>query len=163
MPDDDISILAKQVGVVLQSKKLVVVTAESCTGGYLAAAITTAPGSSNYFEQGFITYSNTAKQEMLGVKADSLQKFGAVSEQVAAEMAVGALKNSHAQISVSITGIAGPGGGTSEKPVGTVCFGFARDGGLQKTITKLFSGNREQIRAQAVVAALKELQQLLLA
>jgi len=163
MPDDDISILAKQVGEALQNKKLVVVTAESCTGGYLAAAITMVPGSSNYFEQGFITYSNTAKQEMLGVKADALQKFGAVSEQVAAEMAVGALKNSHAQISVSITGIAGPGGGTPQKPVGTVCFGFARNSSLQKTITKLFSGDREQIRAQAVVTALKELQQLLLA
>lgn len=152
--------LAKKVGQKLLEQKLLLVTAESCTGGWVAEAITSVPGSSEWFERGFVTYTNIAKQEMLGVKASTLEKFGAVSEETAREMAEGALKHSHADIALSVTGIAGPDGGSKEKPVGTVWFGWA--GKNFDTIAKLkhFNGDREAIRSQAVEFVLSELLRL---
>ncbi len=137
------------------SKKLV--TAESCTGGGVAEILTRIPGSSGWFERGFVTYSNAAKQELLGVPLETLQQFGAVSEETAAAMVIGAVKNSHAQIGVSITGIAGPDGGTPDKPVGTVCFGwcFAEDN--VRTTRIVFDGDRQSVREQSCLLALQGL------
>jgi nicotinamide-nucleotide amidase len=153
--------LAFTVGQQLKKREWKLATAESCTGGGVAYYITNISGSSDWFERGFVTYSNTAKEEMLGVKFSTLQQFGAVSEPTAREMAEGALQHSHAQISVAITGIAGPTGGTPEKPVGTVWFGWA---GIHfETITKLekLTGNRMEIREKAIRIALEGvLQQL---
>jgi len=149
--------LAKKIGIFLRAEKLFIVTAESCTGGLLAATLTDIPGSSEYFDRGFITYSNSAKQEVLGVHSETLEKFGAVSEEVAKEMAEGALKNSHAQIAVAITGIAGPDGGTENKPVGSVCIAWAHLGSSAKTVTMHFNGDRVSIRVRAVKCALEEL------
>lgn len=116
--------LLEQLTSVLAKKQYKIVTAESCTGGLLAQLLTDLPGSSAWFERGFVTYSNESKQELLGVKEELLLQFGAVSQEVVESMALGALKNSHADLSVAISGIAGPGGGTKEKPVGTVWIGF---------------------------------------
>lgn len=149
--------LARKVNNILQEKKLFIVTAESCTGGLLAATLTDIAGSSSCFDRGFITYSNSAKQEILGIKPKVLEEFGAVSEEVAKGMAEGALKDSHADVGVAITGVAGPTGGTDDKPVGTVCFGWARLGFATKTIKVHFSGDRNSIRMQSVSYALKEL------
>ncbi len=145
----------KEVSTALHNKKLKLTTAESCTGGWLAKVITDISGSSEIFDRGFVTYSNKAKQEMLGVSIQTLDKYGAVSEEVVAEMAVGALKNSVANISVSISGIAGPTGGTPEKPVGTVCFAWMLTNSSPLTETVLFSGDRMEIRQQAVKYALQ--------
>lgn len=117
--------LAIQAGIALADKSLMLATAESCTGGLVAAAITDVSGSSGWFERGFVTYSNEAKSTMLGVPAKLIRDHGAVSEEVARAMAEGALLNSRAQVSLSITGVAGPNGGTPEKPVGMVCFGWS--------------------------------------
>ena len=135
-------------------------TAESCTGGLVAAAITDISGSSEWFERGFVTYSNQAKSEMIGVPAELIEKHGAVSEPVARAMAQGALLNSRAQISLSITGVAGPGGGTPDKPVGMVCFGWTN---RVTTIveTKHFKGDRTQVRSQAAQYALRGVIELL--
>nr|WP_309502241.1 CinA family protein [uncultured Roseovarius sp.] len=114
-----------------------IATAESCTGGMVAAALTDIPGSSDVVERGFVTYSNTAKIEMLGVSPETLERFGAVSEEVAAEMASGALAHAHAELAVSVTGIAGPGG-SEHKPEGRVCFGLARSGSPVSTETQEF-------------------------
>lgn len=142
------------------TKGLKIVTAESCTGGWVAETITSIAGSSDWFDRGFVTYSNAAKQEMLGIRASTLEHYGAVSEQTVREMAEGALIHSHANLSVAITGIAGPSGGTPEKPVGTVWFGWSlRKSNDFLTITKLehYAGDRQEIRQQAVIAALKGL------
>ena len=149
--------LAKKVGLVLKEKKLFIVTAESCSGGLLAAALTDVPGSSAYFERGFITYSNIAKQEVLGVHSETLERFGAVSEEAAKEMAEGALRNSHAQIGVAITGIAGPDGGTKEKPIGSVWVAWASLGLPTKAAKVHFDGDRASIRMQTVEFALEGL------
>jgi nicotinamide-nucleotide amidase len=138
------------------------VTAESCTGGLLAAIITEIPGASGCFERGFVTYSNEAKTELLAVKPKTLATHGAVSENTAREMAEGALQKSHAQISMAITGIAGPEGGSDAKPVGTVCFGWQYKHQASLTqptqgMTWHFAGNRAQIRQQAVSFALQKL------
>ena len=117
--DTELYNLAKSLGLILKERKLVIVTAESCTGGLLAASITDVPGSSAYFERGFVVYSDIAKQEDLGVKVETLEKFGAVSEQVAEEMVDGALRRSHATVGVAVTGIAGPTGDSKNKPIGT--------------------------------------------
>ena len=131
------------------------VTAESCTGGWAGQAVTAVAGSSAWYERGFITYSNTAKREMLGVQQSTLDQHGAVSAQTAQEMAIGALNRSHAHISVSITGIAGPDGGTATKPVGMVCFAWAiKDGAVQHE-THYFKGDRATIRRLAVATALQ--------
>ncbi len=129
-------------------------TAESCTGGLIAAACTDLAGSSAWFERGFVTYSNAAKTDLLGVPADLIAQHGAVSEPVAAAMAQGALQRSAAHVAVSVTGVAGPGGGSVSKPVGTVCFGFASAAGVQVT-TQHFAGDRAQVRALAVAFALQ--------
>ena len=137
------------------------VTAESCTGGWVGQAVTAVPGSSAWYERGYITYSNTAKREMLGVQQATLDQYGAVSSQTAQEMAIGALNRSHAQISVSITGIAGPDGGTAEKPVGMVCFAWAAQDGLVQQEIRCFTGDREAIRRQAVTTALQGILRIL--
>lgn len=139
----------------LQAKNWQLVTAESCTGGLIASCLTEMPGSSKWFERGFVTYSNLSKQEMLGVAPSLLQEFGAVSEPVAAAMATGALQHSDADLAVSVTGIAGPSGGSVEKPVGTVCLGFAIRGEMAKTITIHCSGSRQEIRLAATQTVLE--------
>jgi nicotinamide-nucleotide amidase len=129
-------------------------TAESCTGGWVAEAVTSIAGSSGWFERGYVTYSNAAKRENLGVSQRTLLRHGAVSEQTAREMARGALRKSRASIAVSITGIAGPGGAVPGKPVGTVCFAWAQ-GRKIRSETKRFSGGRSRVRRQSVVHALR--------
>ncbi len=134
---------------------MLLATAESCSGGWIAQTVTAISGSSAWFDRGFITYSNASKFEMLGVKQSTLQQFGAVSEEVAREMAEGALQNSAAQLSVAVSGIAGPTGATDGKLVGTVCFAWALKNSSVKTEQHLFSGGRESVRYQTVVMALK--------
>ena len=146
--------LARQTGEQLLHAGLMLATAESCTGGWVAKLVTDIEGSSHWFERGFVTYTNDAKQELLGVGADTLAQFGAVSEPTVQAMAAGALAHSHADISLAITGIAGPGGGSSDKPVGLVWFAWA---GLDQPVLSqsyIFDGDREQIRRQAVATAL---------
>jgi nicotinamide-nucleotide amidase len=138
--------------------KLFVATAESCTGGLVAGAITEIPGSSEIFDRGFVTYSNKAKQEMLGVAARTLLQYGAVSAQTAIEMAEGALKNSRADVAVAITGVAGPGGGTAQKPVGLVHFACARRGRQTAHVERRFGPlPRDEIRTASVKQALNML------
>ena len=155
MPHETLTTLAILVGARLNARGLRLATAESCTGGWVAGAVTAIAGSSEWFDRGFVTYSNDAKMEMLGVSAATLEAFGAVSEQTAGEMAAGALAHSHAQFALSITGVAGPGGGSVEKPVGMVCFGWAGEGGAPLVITRNFSGDRESVRRQSVICALQ--------
>lgn len=149
--------LARSVGHELKKQGLMLATAESCTGGWAAQAVTSVSGSSEWFERGFITYTNISKREMLGVETTILSRHGAVSEPTARAMAEGALAHSHAQVAIAITGIAGPSGGTPEKPVGTVCFAWA--GRKRDTVTAKhhFTGDRESIRRHAVVTALQGL------
>lgn len=134
---------------------LMLVTAESCTGGWLGQAVTAVAGSSVWYERGFITYSNASKCEMLGVRQATLDQHGAVSAQTAQEMAIGALNRSHAQVGVSITGIAGPGGGTALKPVGMVCFVWALKNGAVRQEIQYFQGDRETVRRLSVTTALQ--------
>ncbi len=161
MPSDALTTLATLVGARLKAQGLMLATAESCTGGWVAQAVTAVAGSSDWFERGFVTYSNAAKQEMLGVSAGTLAAHGAVSEQTAREMAAGALAHSRAQVAVAITGIAGPAGGSPEKPVGTVCFAWTQNGGAPVAQTRKFEGDRESVRRQSVIAALQGVLQLL--
>lgn len=148
-------LMLRQLADALQAKGWMLATAESCTGGWIAKVCTDLAGSSAWFERGFVTYSNEAKQDMLGVKAETLVQYGAVSEAVTAEMATGALRHSRAQVTVSVSGIAGPGGGTATKPVGMVCFGWAGQHGAIHTETCLFAGDREAVRLQSVEHALR--------
>lgn len=136
-------------------------TAESCTGGGVSESITSIPGSSLWFDRGFVSYSNISKIEMLGVKATTLEQFGAVSEQTAREMAEGALIHSHAQVSLAITGIAGPDGGDADKPVGTVWFAWARKNFETQAQCKHFEGDRFAIRAQSVQYVIENLVEIL--
>ncbi len=135
-------------------------TAESCTGGLIASACTDLPGSSAWFERGFVTYSNAAKTELLGVDAALIATHGAVSEAVVRAMAIGALKHSNAQVAIAVTGVAGPAGGSTEKPVGTVWFGWATPAGVSSAV-RCFTGDRASIRASAALHALAELTSLL--
>jgi len=153
--DVELETLAKQVGEHLQAVGGVLATAESCTGGWVGEVLTSVPGSSQWYVGGFITYANAAKQGWLGVNADTLIQHGAVSEAVAAEMALGALARSDATLALSISGVAGPGGGTEAKPVGMVCLAWAERGGMVLTTTCRFDGDRRAIRARAVAAALR--------
>lgn len=146
----DIQTLARLLLDEARNRKFRIVTAESCTGGLVAASLTEIAGSSDVFERGFVTYSNAAKQEMLGVPAATLAAHGAVSEPTARAMAVGALRHSHADWALAVTGVAGPGGGSPEKPVGTVCFAWAGPGGQCDTETQHLAGDRAAVRAQAV-------------
>ncbi len=150
-PDLTLTEAATQLGLALRAHGLMLAMAESCTGGMVAEAITSIPGSSSWFDRCFVTYSNAAKVDMLGVYSQTLEQFGAVSEQTAAEMATGALKNSAAQIAGSITGIAGPDGGSPEKPVGTVCFAWTGNNLPVSTSTQHFDGDRNSIRQQAAI------------
>jgi nicotinamide-nucleotide amidase len=138
----------------LQAKGQTLATAESCTGGWVAQAVTSVAGSSDWFERGYVTYSNAAKREALGVPKRILDRYGAVSEQTAREMARGALRKSRAGIALAVTGIAGPGGGVPGKPVGTVCFAWAR-GRKIRSETKRFKGGRGRVRRQSVIHALR--------
>jgi len=153
--DKEIIELAKQLGSALKDKSLKIATAESCTGGGIAQAITEVPGSSAWFDRGFVTYSNQAKIQMLQVKQESLDDFGAVSKQVAIEMVEGAIIYSAADIAVSVTGIAGPTGGTEQKPVGTVYIAKKEKGMPASCKKHIFLGDRRQIRLQTVSMALK--------
>lgn len=148
--------LALSAGQALQAKGWLLATAESCTGGGVACALTDVAGSSAWFECGFVTYSNASKTALLHVPAGLIEEFGAVSEEVATAMAQGALANSNAQVALSTTGIAGPGGAVPGKPVGTVCFAWSR-GGATRTETILFSGDRQAVREQSVAHALQVL------
>lgn len=152
---------ASVLGALLLEQGLALTTAESCTGGLVAAALTDVPGSSQWFMQGMVTYSNQAKVRLLGVLPQTLERFGAVSQETAREMAQGALQAcNEAQLAVSTTGIAGPGGATPGKPVGTVCFGFARrtpTGILVQSATQWFAGDRQAVREQSVAFALSGL------
>jgi nicotinamide-nucleotide amidase len=149
--------LAKKLGELLEQRGYKLVTAESCTGGGLAQVVTAIAGSSRWFERGFVTYSNASKQELLGVKSETLARHGAVSPEIAQEMAEGALRHSHAQLAVAITGIAGPEGGTPLKPVGTVWLAWAEHGQATRTVLKQFTGDRKAIRCEAVRAVLEGL------
>ena len=153
----DLLDLAARVGERLQQRRLMLATAESCTGGLIAGAITAIAGSSGWFDRGYVTYSDAAKQEMLGVPAAVLEDFGAVSEPVARAMAEGALAKCGADIAVAVTGVAGPGGGTAAKPVGMVCFGWALRGRPTMVGTVHFPGDRAAIRALSVQHALQGL------
>ena len=146
--------LAKSLGERLKRASETLATAESCTGGWAAQVVTSVAGSSAWFERGFVTYSDAAKQDLLGVRAETLRAHGAVSEETAREMASGALARSQATVALSITGVAGPGGGTPEKPVGTVCFAWARGAEVRSEAHRL-AGDRESIRRQSVILALE--------
>ncbi len=142
--------LASQLGKLLEARDLKITTAESCTGGGISEAITAISGSSAWFEYGFVTYANSAKQTLLGVSSKSLEAYGAVSEQVVMEMALGALERSGADIAIAVSGIAGPGGGSLEKPIGTVWLAWAKRGGGGSASMFSFTGDRLQVRSQAV-------------
>lgn len=163
---DPLNELAQRVGQALLDRGLMLAAAESCTGGWVAQAVTTVPGSSGWFERGFVTYSNLAKQQMLGVAAATLAAHGAVSEQVAREMATGALAHSAAQVSLAVTGIAGPEGGSPEKPVGTVWLAWAAAAGsgaehAVRVRLSRYGGDREAVRRQSVRDALQGVLDLL--
>lgn len=147
--------LVRRIGAALAAKSARIATAESCTGGWVAKALTDQPGSSAWFGYGFIAYANDAKEFLLGVSPETIDRHGAVSEDVAEQMATGARIASAAEIAVAVTGIAGPGGGTADKPVGTVCFAWAGPGVQLISTRRRFEGDRDAIRRQAVVAALE--------
>lgn len=159
--NQSISSLVQTLAGLLQKSSLKISLAESCTGGLLAAHLTAEAGSSHWFDRGFVTYSNSAKTESLGVPLSLIEQYGAVSEEVAKAMALGALKHSAAETSIAITGIAGPGGATESKPVGMVCFAWAieksRNPVLLNSSTQNFNGDRQAIREQACAFALNEL------
>ena len=146
--------LAQKLGAALEAQGKKIATAESCTGGWVAMALTAIPGSSGWFERGYVTYSNAAKREDLGVAEETLRRHGAVSEEVAREMAAGALERARAQVALAITGVAGPSGGTKDKPVGLVCFAWVH-GSKMASETRRFYGDRESVRRQSVLHALE--------
>ena len=163
MVDADLFDLSESLGKALQERGWSLALAESCTGGWASEVVTMTKGSSKHFERGFVTYSNLAKIEMLDVLQITLDEYGAVSEETAREMAAGALANSNAQVAAAITGIAGPDGGSEDKPVGTVCFAWATTEGVLESIQLHFEGDREAVRRQSVKTALEGLVQLTLA
>jgi nicotinamide-nucleotide amidase len=156
-----VEVLTLNCAGLLRQRGYRLVVAESCTGGWLAKILTDQPGSSEWFDRGYVTYSNEAKQAMLGVSSTTLEKSGAVSEACVLEMTQGALRESGGDVAVAISGIAGPGGGSREKPVGTVCFAWQIKGNEGITRRFCFDGDRNQVRWQAVVHALRELEGLL--
>ena len=145
-----------ELGNALTKKKIRIALAESCTGGLVCQHLTNIPGSSFWFDRGFVTYSNESKMELLKVSQTSLTKFGAVSKEIASEMALGALNASHADIALSITGIAGPSGGSIEKPIGTVFFAIAYQNKVVFNVSKIFPGSRENIRESSCLFALNQ-------
>jgi nicotinamide-nucleotide amidase len=161
MIEEDITALARSLGRACKRRGVVLAAAESCTGGGIAEAITRVAGSSAWFDRGFVTYSNSAKQDLLGVASATIERFGAVSEETAREMAAGALARSAALVSVAVTGIAGPGGATPGKPVGLVWFAWAARGGSVQARSFEFSGGRERVRRQSVAMGIQGLIDLL--
>lgn len=155
MTDHELDVLARRVGEALAARGLWLATAESCTGGWIAEAVTAIAGSSAWFDRGFVTYSNAAKTDMLGVGGDTLDTHGAVSEATVSEMAAGALARSRADLAVAVSGVAGPGGGSAAKPVGTVCLAWARRGAPTATTTVHLAGDRVTVRRQTVLLALQ--------
>ncbi len=147
--------LLTQLADALRQRQYRLATAESCTGGWIAKLCTDLPGSSDWFELGIVSYSNAAKQKLLQVSTDSLQQHGAVSEAVVREMATGVLQQSGADVALSVSGIAGPGGGSADKPVGTVWFGWCLRGETPLAQVQHFDGDRDQVRRQAVAFALR--------
>ena len=156
--DDELQRLAERLGASLRDAKQMLVTAESCTGGWIAKAVTDVAGSSDWFDCGLAAYSYEAKQRLLGVRAETLEHFGAVSRETVLEMVAGALVHSGSTVAVAVTGIAGPGGGTDDKPVGTVWIAWKRRGGYPRAELFHFDGDREAVRRQTVVAALHGLE-----
>ncbi|MCC6203286.1 MAG: nicotinamide-nucleotide amidohydrolase family protein [Gammaproteobacteria bacterium] len=154
MDDEEILALARRLGAAMTARGWKLVTAESCTGGWVSAAVTAIPGSSDWFDRGYVVYSYAAKEDLLGVAAESIRRHGAVSDIVVGEMLTGALRGSGAQLGVAISGIAGPTGGSPKRPVGTVCFAFGGSDGERVVETCLFDGDRQAIRRQAVMHAL---------
>lgn len=150
------------IGNLLRERSWTVSCAESCTGGGIAYALTSVAGSSDWFNQSWVTYSNEAKASMIGVRPDTLANFGAVSEQVVEQMVTGTARNAKSQCAIAVSGIAGPGGGSDEKPVGTVWFGF-QFGKQTVTVRQRFQGDRQAVRASAIVFAINELHQWLVA
>ena len=159
MTDSELMQLSELVGQALKARGATVTTAESCTGGWVAKTLTDIAGSSAWFERGFVTYSNEAKSQMIGVSEATLLEHGAVSEPVVVEMAIGALRAARADYAISVSGIAGPDGGSAEKPVGTVWFGVASASGQCVTRRECFAGDREAVRRQATAYALNLLWQ----
>lgn len=157
MADDQLLKLSEKLGQALKHRGWMLVLAESCTGGMAAQYVTSIAGSAEWFDAGFVTYSNEAKMTLLAVSAHTLDSHGAVSEKTALEMATGALKNSKAHIAAAITGIAGPDGGTIAKPVGTVCFAWVTADGEERSRTCQFSGDRESIRKESVKTVFEQL------
>ncbi|MGZ8135723.1 MAG: CinA family protein [Methylococcaceae bacterium] len=153
--DNELVELAAQLGRLLASKGEKIATAESCTGGWIAQTITEIPGSSAWFDRGFVTYSNAAKVQMLGVNPQTLERLGAVSAETASEMVTGALMHSNAECAIAVTGVAGPDGGTPEKPVGLVFIAWQWKNQAPEIVKQQFSGNRRQIRAQTVKTAIE--------
>jgi nicotinamide-nucleotide amidase len=147
--------LAERAGTVLRARQHCVAVAESCTGGWLAKCLTDIPGSSQWFERGYVTYSNAAKEQALGVAASVIETFGAVSRPTVEQMATGALHGSGASLAIAITGVAGPDGGTAEKPVGLVWFARAQRDGALIAVEERFGGDRESVRRAAVATALR--------
>ena len=160
-PSDNAQVLARQLAGLLLARGQMMASAESCTGGMIAAACTDLAGSSAWFERGFVTYSNASKTELLGVPAALIAEHGAVSEPVVRAMAQGALQHSYAQVAVAVSGVAGPGGGSAGKPVGSVWFGWATPAGV---VTQLchFEGARDSVRQASVQHAMQRLAELLL-
>ncbi len=148
---------ARQLADTLLKQQIMAVTAESCTGGGIAQLLTEIPGSSRWFERGFVSYSNQAKQEMLGVSAATLDVHGAVSEDTALEMARGAIRHSRGHVSVAVTGIAGPDGGSPEKPIGTVWIAWGQKLGYAEALCFHFDGDRHAVRQQTILAAIQGL------
>ncbi|MCP4287443.1 MAG: nicotinamide-nucleotide amidase [Gammaproteobacteria bacterium] len=153
--DKELGQTAVQLGELLREKKLTITAAESCTGGWVTKVLTDIAGSSDWFDRGFVTYSNAAKHEMLGIGSELIEVEGAVSEAVVREMVRGAIANSAADLALAVSGIAGPGGGTPEKPVGTVWFAWGRSDSAVVTRLVRFEGDRDQVRRQAVLTALR--------
>lgn len=153
--------LSETLGKTLQNNNLVLTTAESCTGGGISSAVTDIAGSSAWFDRAFITYSNESKVEMLSVSESTLETDGAVSQQVVEQMATGAIKHSLANVAISVSGIAGPSGGTEDKPVGTVWFGWQLADGQKVQKVRVFSGNRKEVREQACIYAMTTLLNLI--
>lgn len=155
--DAELYKLSVRVGEALRARNFMMSAAESCTGGWIGQVVTMVPGSSTWFDRGFVTYTNEAKQDMLGVRAETLKRYGAVSAETVREMVAGALARSRARIAVAVSGIAGPDGGSSAKPVGTVLLAWGEQGGAITAKSMHFQGDRDAVRRQSVIAALEGL------
>lgn len=155
--DTRLNTLSREVGAWLVAHNAKLACAESCTGGWVAEVVTATAGSSAWFDCGVVTYSNEAKQDLLGVSPATLERCGAVSQETVCEMVAGTLARSRADLALAVSGVAGPGGGSAAKPVGMVCFAWARRGGEIRSETRRFAGDREAVRRQAVIHALREL------